>query len=88
VYDEDLPRITEHKIKDDKGKMIKSKNKFLISNCLVAEPESLTPLTRSSASSTSQVKVKLSLYLTKHHAIKTYGGEGIAPRILDLGTRR
>jgi hypothetical protein len=35
-----------------------------------------------------KVKVKLSLCLTKHHAMKTYGGsEGIAPRILDLGTR-
>jgi hypothetical protein len=33
-------------------------------------------------------KVKLSLYLTKHHAIRAYwGSEGIAPRILDLGTR-
>jgi hypothetical protein len=35
-----------------------------------------------------KVKVKLSLFLTKHHAMKTYwGSEGIAPRILDLGTR-
>jgi hypothetical protein len=34
-----------------------------------------------------QVKVKLSLCLTKHHAMKTYSGsEGIAPRILDLST--
>jgi hypothetical protein len=34
------------------------------------------------------VKVKLSLCLTKHHAMKTYWGSGgIAPRILDLGTR-
>jgi hypothetical protein len=33
-------------------------------------------------------KVKLSLCLTKHHAMKTYWGSGgIAPRILDLGTR-
>jgi hypothetical protein len=32
--------------------------------------------------------VKLSLCLTKHHAMKTYTGSGgIAPRILDLGTR-
>jgi hypothetical protein len=30
----------------------------------------------------------LSLCLTKHHAMKTYcGSGGIAPRILDLGTR-
>jgi len=29
-----------------------------------------------------------SVYLTKHHAMKTYWGAGIAPRILDLGTRR
>jgi hypothetical protein len=36
----------------------------------------------------SSVKVKLSLYLTKNKAMKTYwGSEGIAPRILDLGTR-
>jgi hypothetical protein len=29
------------------------------------------------------------LYLTKHHTVKTYlGTGGIAPRILDLGTRR
>jgi hypothetical protein len=34
------------------------------------------------------VKVKLSLCLTKHHAMKTYWGSGvIAPRNLDLGTR-
>jgi hypothetical protein len=34
------------------------------------------------------VKVKLSLYLTKYHAMKTdWGSGGIAPRILDLGTR-
>jgi hypothetical protein len=33
-------------------------------------------------------KVKLSLCLTKHHAIKAYWGTGvIAPRILNLGTR-
>jgi hypothetical protein len=33
-------------------------------------------------------KVKLSLCLTKHHAMKTYWGSGgIAPRITDLGTR-
>jgi hypothetical protein len=35
-----------------------------------------------------KVKVKLSLCLTKHHAMMTYWGSGgIAPRILDLGTR-
>jgi hypothetical protein len=35
-----------------------------------------------------KVKVKLSLCLTKHHAMKTYWGSGgITPRILDLGTR-
>jgi hypothetical protein len=35
-----------------------------------------------------KVKVKLSLCLTKHHAMKTYSGSGgIAPRVLDLGTR-
>jgi hypothetical protein len=35
-----------------------------------------------------KLKVKLSLCLTKHHATKTYRGSGgIAPRILDLGTR-
>jgi hypothetical protein len=35
-----------------------------------------------------KVKVKLSLCLTKHHAIKAYWGSGgTAPRILDLGTR-
>jgi hypothetical protein len=35
-----------------------------------------------------EVKVKLSLCLTKHHAMKTYyGSGGIASRILDLGTR-
>jgi hypothetical protein len=37
---------------------------------------------------TIEVKVKLTLCLTKHHAMKTYWGSGsIAPRILDLGTR-
>jgi hypothetical protein len=35
-----------------------------------------------------KVKVKLSQCLTKHHAMKTYWGGGIAPRIPDLGTRR
>jgi hypothetical protein len=35
-----------------------------------------------------KVKVKLSLCLTKHHAMKTYWGSGgIALYILDLGTR-
>jgi len=34
-----------------------------------------------------QVKVKLPLCLTKHHARNTYGSEGIAPRILNLSTR-
>jgi hypothetical protein len=35
-----------------------------------------------------KVKVKLSLCLTKHHAMKTYWRSGgIAPRIRDLGTR-
>jgi hypothetical protein len=35
-----------------------------------------------------KVKLKLSLCLTKHHAVKTYWGSGgLAPRILDLGTR-
>jgi len=35
-----------------------------------------------------KVTIKLSLYLTKHHAIKTYLGGGKAPRMLDLSTRR
>jgi hypothetical protein len=35
-----------------------------------------------------KVKVKLSLCLTEHHAMKAYWGSGgIAPLILDLGTR-
>jgi len=35
-----------------------------------------------------KVKVKLSLCLTKHHTMKTYWRSwGIAPRILDIGTR-
>jgi hypothetical protein len=35
-----------------------------------------------------KAKVKLSLCLTKHHAMKTYwGSEGVAPCILDLDTR-
>jgi hypothetical protein len=35
-----------------------------------------------------KVNVKLSLCLTKHHAMKTYWGSGgIASRIIDLGTR-
>jgi len=34
-----------------------------------------------------QVKVKISLISTEHHAMKTYWGSGsTAPRILDLGT--
>jgi hypothetical protein len=37
----------------------------------------------------NKVKVKLSLRLTKHHAMRAHWGSwGIAPRILDLGTRR
>jgi hypothetical protein len=31
-----------------------------------------------------KVNVKLSLCLIKHHAMKSYWGEGIAPRILEL----
>jgi len=35
-----------------------------------------------------KVKVKLSLSLIKYHAMNTYWGSGgIAPRILDFGTR-
>jgi hypothetical protein len=35
-----------------------------------------------------KVKIKLSLCLTKHYAVKAYWGSGgIAPHILDLGTR-
>jgi hypothetical protein len=35
-----------------------------------------------------KVKVKLSLCLTKHHVMKAYWGSGgIAPSILDFGTR-
>jgi hypothetical protein len=35
------------------------------------------------------INCKLSLCLTKHHAMKTYWRNGgLAPRILDLGTRR
>jgi hypothetical protein len=35
-----------------------------------------------------KVKVKLSLCLTKHHDMKAYWGSGgIAPHLLDLGTR-
>jgi hypothetical protein len=35
-----------------------------------------------------QGKVDLCQCLTKHHTMKTYWGGGIAPCILDLGTRR
>jgi hypothetical protein len=36
-----------------------------------------------------KLKVKLSLFLTEHHDMKTYWGSGgIGPRILDLGTRK
>jgi hypothetical protein len=36
-----------------------------------------------------KVKIKLSLYLTKHHAMNMYRGSGgIAPLILNFGTRR
>jgi hypothetical protein len=36
----------------------------------------------------SKIELKFSLCLTKHHAMEMYwGSEGIAPRILDLGTR-
>jgi hypothetical protein len=46
------------------------------------------PLGRQMMTRAVKVKVQLSLYLTKHHAMKTYWRSGgIAPRILDLGTR-
>jgi hypothetical protein len=47
------------------------------------------PLTMSRTTGIQKkVNVKLSLCLTKHHAMKTFcGNGGIAPRILDLGTR-
>jgi hypothetical protein len=35
-----------------------------------------------------KVKVNLSLCLTKHHAMKTYWGGDIAPRIHDLSSKR
>jgi hypothetical protein len=37
---------------------------------------------------TGKIKVKLFLYLTKHHIMKTYcGSRSIAPHILNLGSR-
>jgi len=46
-----------------------------------------TPLNLQQTSLLNTIKVELSLYLTKHHAIKTYWGRGsIATRILDYGT--
>jgi hypothetical protein len=35
-----------------------------------------------------KIKVKLSLCLTKHHAMKMYWDGGIAPHIINLGSRR
>jgi hypothetical protein len=35
-----------------------------------------------------KVRAKLSLCLTKHQAIKTLGGRGIVPHILDFSTRK
>jgi hypothetical protein len=48
----------------------------------------VTILTENAGSYELFMKVKLSLCLTKHHPMKTYwGSRGIAPRILDIGTR-
>jgi hypothetical protein len=50
--------------------------------------ELLTGLSPCSPEPAIKVKVKLSLCLTKHHAMKTHWGSGgIAQRIFDLGTR-
>jgi hypothetical protein len=44
--------------------------------------------TRYGFESRCRTKVKLSLCLIEHHAMKTYGvGGGIAPSILNVGTR-
>jgi hypothetical protein len=56
--------------------------KFILSECVLLA--SFVPV----IIDVIKVKVKLSLYLAKHHAIKTYWGSGgIVPRILDLGNR-
>jgi hypothetical protein len=59
-------------------------------NCTSTSSE-LYQLSYSSVLNKYEVKVtvKLSLCLTKHRAMKTYGGgeRGIGPRILGLGTR-
>jgi hypothetical protein len=45
-------------------------------------------LFKNSLADAYELKVKLFLCLAKHHAMKTcWGSGGIAPRILDLGTR-
>jgi hypothetical protein len=53
---------------------------FNVLHTVISEMEDLT--------NWAKVKVKLSLCLTKHHAMKTYWESGgIAPRVLDFGTR-
>jgi hypothetical protein len=60
---------------------------FMITMMMRRRRRTLVGVTGLSCNISLLIKVKLSLCLTKHHAIKTYWGSGgIAPRILDFGT--
>jgi len=63
--------------------MGKIRNSYRI---LVSKPQGKRPTGREKF--IRELKVKLSLYLTKHHAMNKYWGTaGTAPCILNLGTR-
>jgi hypothetical protein len=65
--------------------MKKEIDENMMTHIFVSQPAEFSS---ESPTSINLVKVKLSLFLTKHHAMKAYWGRrGIAPRILDLGTR-
>jgi hypothetical protein len=58
------------------------------SPCIFLSPDKKKCYTFTVGETKGKKKAKLSLCLTKHHAMKAYWGSGgIAPRILDLGTR-
>jgi hypothetical protein len=63
-------------------------NIFVFSKTVLRDPPSLLLNAYGKIHTHVRIRrIKFSLYLVKHHAIKTNGGKGMAPGILNRGTR-